>query len=68
MTQIEQLESRLAALEQEFANLKKKLDANGSGSNWIQQITGSFANNPDFEEIVRLGREYRRSQTFETHG
>jgi hypothetical protein len=68
MSQIDQLESRLAAVERELADIKQKLSKNGAGSNWIEQISGSFANDPDFEEIVRLGREYRKSQTFETHG
>ena len=66
MTQIEQLESRLAAVEQELADIKHKLSEDRA--NWIKRMTGSFANDPDFEEIVRLGQEYRKSQTFETHG
>lgn len=29
---------------------------------WWREIAGTFANNPDFEEAMRLGREYRESQ------
>ena len=27
---------------------------------WIDRITGSFADCPEFDEIVRLGREFRK--------
>lgn len=57
------LEERVAALEAEVARLKEKLDAaTNSSKPWTEQIWGSFANDPIFEEAMRLGREYRESQ------
>lgn len=53
------LKDRVAALEAEVARLKEKLEGN-SGS-WTDEIVGAFANDPAFEEAMRLGREYRES-------
>jgi len=54
------IESRLAKIERELAILKAK-EARDK-SNWIADITGSFKDDPDFEEIVRLGREIRDAE------
>ena len=29
--------------------------------NWIDRITGSFQDDPEFDEILRLGREMRNT-------
>jgi hypothetical protein len=29
--------------------------------NWVDQISGSFKDDPEFEEVLRYGREYRES-------
>ena len=56
------LESRVTTLESEVAQLKVQTDLNGSSSgDWVDQIYGLFADYPDFDEVVRLGREYRES-------
>ena len=57
-------EARLAKVERELAILKAK---EGSGElNWLSEITGSFKDDVDFEEIVRLGREMRDAESPET--
>lgn len=28
-------------------------------TNWLEQVAGSFENDPEFDEIVRLGKELR---------
>jgi hypothetical protein len=55
------IEERLETLEREVDCLKSKPTANGtkSGSDWISAIVGSFADDPEFDEIVRLGKELR---------
>jgi hypothetical protein len=56
---LEQLEQRVHALERQVAELRRESKPLGSlGS--VQATFGMFAEDPEFEEIVRLGREYRR--------
>ena len=53
------LKDRVAALEAEVAQLKRKLKIDSRP--WTEKIAGIFANDPAFEEAMRLGREYRES-------
>jgi hypothetical protein len=34
-----------------------------SEANWLDDFAGSMKEFPEFEEVVRLGREFRESQT-----
>ncbi len=59
-----QLEERVATLEDEVARLKLRRTIDSSRLNekpW-HKLLGKYADNPDFEEAMRLGREYRLSQ------
>ena len=62
MSAIEKLEQRITALEAEVAKLKEQ-SKNGEPDTrpWPEKIFGTFANDPDYEEAMRLGREYRES-------
>ena len=56
---LEQLEQRVHDLERQIAELRgefKPLQPMAS----VQETFGMFAEDPEFEEIVRLGREYRK--------
>ncbi len=59
------VEERLAKLEKEVAALKRfrseSRDLAAKKSGWISKITGTFENDPEFDEILRLGREERIS-------
>jgi hypothetical protein len=56
------LEARVTALEEEVARLKAKLeDTAKSPIPWWKKIAGTFANDPIYEEAMRLGRKYRES-------
>ena len=57
----EQLEERIALLEAEVARLKHKVDSDVPVKPWWQQIVGTFADNPAYDEAMQLGREYRES-------
>jgi hypothetical protein len=53
------LEERLAAVEVAIAELQKQV-AVPQPTNWLQQITGSFKDEPAFEEVLAYGRAIRQ--------
>ena len=59
MTTDTSLEKRLAAVEAAIAQLQKQV-ATSESTNWLQQITGSFKDEPAFEEILTYGRAIRQ--------
>jgi hypothetical protein len=54
------VEERLTIIEKELAELKRKLPV--PKRDWIARISGSFKGDPDFGEILRLGREIRDAE------
>jgi hypothetical protein len=54
-------------LELELAVLKHSLARAGAKPRWIDRFSGVFKDDPDFDEIVRLGREYRQAQDHDVH-
>jgi len=55
---IEQLEQRVSDLERQVAELRRELrPLRPLGS--VEETFGMFADDPSFDETVRLGREYR---------
>jgi hypothetical protein len=59
------VEERLEQLEKEVTLLKLsqsgKIDLAAKKPGWIAKIEGSFKDDPDFAEILRLGREERQT-------
>jgi hypothetical protein len=55
------IEERLTPLENEVAYLKKHLSLLTLQPDWFDKILGSFQDDPEFEEIIRLGREIREA-------
>jgi hypothetical protein len=51
--------SRLKAVEEAVAEIKQKLEAGHPASDWLNHVIGSFADEPEFDEVIRLGREDR---------
>jgi hypothetical protein len=57
------LEDRVKALEDEVARLKSRLDGTGKKQpDWLETAWGAFANDPIYDEAMRLGKKYRDSQ------
>jgi hypothetical protein len=54
------LEAEVEALQKMFANTARNGKKKGDLNSW-KATAGMFANDPWFEEVVRLGREYRES-------
>ena len=53
------LEERLAMVEAAIAELQKQI-ALYQQSNWLQNITGSFKDEPAFDEVLAYGRAIRQ--------
>jgi len=53
------LEERLAAIEAAIAELQKQA-ATPQPTNWLQQVTGSFRDEPAFDEVLAYGRAIRQ--------
>lgn len=61
------IEQRLATLENEVAELKRKLtgeSSNGKTASWVDEIAGSMKDIPqeDYDEFLRCCKEFRNSQ------
>jgi hypothetical protein len=56
---LDQIEERINVLEK---TVKVLANAKVDGRNWYRTHAGRFAKDPVFEEIVKLGRAYRKSQ------
>jgi hypothetical protein len=57
---VAELTRRVEALEESVRELREELSGRGR-PRWWRTGAGRFARDPVFEEIVRLGREYRES-------
>lgn len=52
------VEQRLASLEAAIAELQRQIAP--MPKNWLQQITGSFKDEPAFEEVLSYGQAIRQ--------
>ena len=55
------LEKRVAALEEELAALRRKIETVAPSTPWWERIAGTFEHDPIYEEAMKLGRKYRES-------
>ena len=57
------LERRLAIIEQEVSELKRKADSKATSSNWIDNLIGSISDESAFLEALEYGRSFRKVDT-----
>jgi len=55
------LEERVTALERDLAELKNHVFGSRDARPWFEKIIGSMKDYPEFAEVVKLGREIRKS-------
>jgi hypothetical protein len=53
------IEKRLEAVEEAIEELKRRFEDRPSPPNWLDQVIGTFKDVPEFDEVIRLGREFR---------
>ena len=60
------IDKRLERVEAELSALKRRVEARelSRTKDWRRTV-GMSVNDPEFEEIARLGREYREAQRWE---
>jgi hypothetical protein len=56
-----QLEQRVSDLEAEMDKLKRRLNQLDDAKPWWEQITGTFEDDPIYDEAMKRGRQYRES-------
>lgn len=56
------IEERLSELEKKVARLMEEKAAPQKPAPWWERHIGAFKDSPYYEEAMRLGAEYRRSQ------
>ena len=61
MSKIAILESRIVALEAKVAQLNPPPTNGAMGDEWVEKIYGAFADDPDYDKAMELGRQYRES-------
>lgn len=55
------LEQRVAVLEATVRELQRLLVSRTPAPNWLEQITGSFKDEPAFAEVLEYGRAIRQA-------
>ena len=55
------IEERLIRVEDTVRDLQRIVGARLPGPNWLNGFVGSMDDYPEFDEIVRLGREFRET-------
>ena len=64
---LKEFESRVTSLECEVRELRTELSEPAKVP-WYRQIVGAFKDDPVFDEIARLGAEYRESDRRKARG
>jgi hypothetical protein len=56
------IEERLAAVEAAVAELREHLLIQPPAPDWLEQIIGSFKDEPAFDELIAYGRAIRKGE------
>jgi hypothetical protein len=58
-----QLEARLTAVETALREIQRRLATLPPAPNWLNEMIGSFKDEPAFDEVIALGRAFRRGES-----
>jgi hypothetical protein len=54
-------ESRIKSADGDITRLEEIPAHPAQAEDWLERLSGSFENEPAFEEVLRLGREIRKA-------
>ena len=58
-----EIEARLSRLEEKMAKMEQAQETPADNSHeWLNRVFGIFANDPEFDEAVKAGQEWRKSE------
>lgn len=57
------LDQRMTAIEESVRELREVLNARGPDPDWLDRVIGSMKDQPDFDEVLALGRAIRQADT-----
>ncbi len=57
------LDQRMTAIEESVRELREVLKARGPDPDWLDRVIGSMKDQPDFDEVLALGRAIRQADT-----
>ena len=63
MSHVQTIEERLTTLEHDMSQLMRQFRDARNGETWLDRVAGSFRDDDEFEEILRIGSEIRRVGT-----
>ncbi len=55
------IEHRLAAVETAVREIQRRLERLSPSPNWLDHISGSFKDQPAFDEVIAYGRAFREA-------
>lgn len=61
MPDLSTMDQRLTAMERAVRDLQQRFDAMTGKAGWLHRLRGAFNDRPEFDDVVRLGREFRES-------
>jgi hypothetical protein len=59
-----QLEARLTAVETALREIQRRLATLRPAPHWLDEMIGSFKDDPAFEEVIAFGRAFREAQPY----
>jgi hypothetical protein len=61
MGKTEDIQQELSAVERAIRDLQERTGDPHAADHWIERITGTFEDDPVFDEILELGRQARKA-------
>lgn len=63
MSDLASLERRLSDVERTVGELRQQIGNRPPVPGWLHRLRGAFDDRPEFEEVVRLGQEFREQNS-----